>query len=826
MDGINFNSLTENATRLGMRIQETFAERTKDFSLTGSGAGYYDTGEDKTKNIKAQLDSGSDREKLEAMKRLISMISKGRNVSEYFAQVVKNVVASSLEVRKLVYIYLLRYAEAEPDLALLSINTFQRDLTDSSPLIRAMALRVLSGIRVPSIAGLVVLAVKKCAADTSPYVRKAAALSIPKCYSLDDSQLPSLIDILSTLLRDRSPLSMGSVAIAFEALCPTRLDLLHVHYRRLCRMLIDVDEWGQVNLLELLVRYSRTMLPRPATSHDSLGEETEEIDQDLELLLASAEPLFQSCNPAVVMSVSRAFYYLAPPSRHHKIVQPLLRLLVISPEIERVVLAYVLSISHTSPHLFSSHYTRLVVRTDDSTQVKDTKTRLLRNFVTVDNYQVLLREFVDYTDDVDETLVAGAIQGIGHIARNLPESTAQCLNALMACIKSPYDPVVTSAVVELKTLVQAQTHSATHAGSSSAPLTIVERLAYRIDEIRHAQARACVVWLVGQYAADDSPSAVVVGVAPWAPDVLRKVAKSFREETNAVKLQAITLAAKLLVLSPSHDTLTQLGKYVFALARYDRNYDVRDRGRMLQQLLAGVVPGIGAADAREVGGVVLRRAQVRIVLFEGKESATLAPAAHADSRERLGTLGLVLGRDVPSAHARVLPDWLEHGVESSLRDSPDDSAIAAAPPPTAIGHVAAGALRSGAATGGRSSPVVVLTPIGSGGPSPAGSVPNRGAWKDLDSFYASESEEDDEEEGDDADDDDDDDDDEEEGGEEEEGEGPEEEEEEGVEGSDDEEEKSEHQSGEDKDPGGSPPQTPEEGSDADEGSGSRKAPVR
>ena len=56
-----------------MRIQETLAERTKDFSLAGSGAGYYDSGEDKTKIIRAQLDSGSDREKLEAMKRLIAV---------------------------------------------------------------------------------------------------------------------------------------------------------------------------------------------------------------------------------------------------------------------------------------------------------------------------------------------------------------------------------------------------------------------------------------------------------------------------------------------------------------------------------------------------------------------------------------------------------------------------------------------------------------------------------------------------------------------------------------------------------------------------------
>ena len=119
------------------------------------------------------------------------------------------------------------------------------------------------------------------------------------CHSLDESQLPSLIKILSTLLRDRSPLSIGSVAVAFETVCPTRLDLLHPHYRRLCRVLVDVDEWGQVNLLELLIRYARTMLPRPTTSHDSPGEEREEVDPDLELLLTSAEPLFRSRNPAV-----------------------------------------------------------------------------------------------------------------------------------------------------------------------------------------------------------------------------------------------------------------------------------------------------------------------------------------------------------------------------------------------------------------------------------------------------------------------------------------------------------------------------------------------
>ena len=95
-------------------------------------------------------------------------------------------------------------------------------------------------------------------------------------------------------------------------------------------------------------------------------------------------------------------------------------------------------------------------------------------------------------------------------------------------------------------------------------------------------------------------------------------------QTSEVKLQVVTLAAKLLVLSPSDHTIGLLNRYVFSLARYDLNYDVRDRGRMLGALLAGVTSNLygESDDSREdVGGVVLRREQVRMVLFEGKASS-------------------------------------------------------------------------------------------------------------------------------------------------------------------------------------------------------------
>ncbi|KAJ7931408.1 adaptin N terminal region-domain-containing protein [Mycena leptocephala] len=735
MAALNLNSISENASRLGARIQETFSEHTRELSIA-RGSSLYLEPDDKGKNIRKQLDSSSDREKLDAMKRLVALISKGRNVSEYFAQVVKNVASQNLEIRKLVYIYLLRYAEHEPDLALLSINTFQKDLTDSNPLIRAMALRVLSGIKVPMIGNM------------SPYVRKAAALQFQSATSdLDSTHLPSLIDIISSLLRDRSPLSIGSVAVAFEAVCPTRLDMLHQQYRRLCRILVDVDEWGQIDLLNLLLRYARTMLPRPVE---------EELDADVKFLLTSAEPLFQSRNPAVVLAVTRISYYAGPPSYHSRMVQPLLRLLHTSKEVERVVVAYVLAVSRATPNLFTPFYLQFLLRTDDLRQVKQDKIKVLLLLANFDTHQAILREFIDYADDPDDEVVSDAIRAIGKCAHSIPDCTQQCLTALITMIKNHRDAVVSSAVLVLKYLVQSQlsassssSFSAVAATPQQSPLTIISHLARRIDDIRHAQARACVLWLVGQYSSSNEPSSGPEGVVEWAPDVLRKSAKGFSTEPPMVKLQIITLAAKLLVLCPTNHTLSLISGYVFSLAKYDLNYDVRDRARMMTSLLSGLgLPEAVTAkdpDQDSRGGVILRREQVRLVLFEGK-IGVVDTEEDLDLNVALGSLGMITHKPMHGDYS--LPDWLERGVESSLRDTEDDAPPP--PPPMSFSSSAPVAQRSK----GLASPVV-LTP--SGGSPTGGSGGSKPQWTDLDKFYE-DAEEDEDEEGSEDDEDEEDDD--------------------------------------------------------------------
>ncbi len=188
-------------------------------------------------------------DKLKGMKLLLAMLSKGRDIPESFPDVVKNVVVKSIEVKKMVYIYLVHYADFDStcrEIALLSINTFQKDMNGSNQLIRGLALRVMTSVRVPEIIQIQLLAVRKCATDSSPYVRKCAANALPKIFNIDAEQLVHLKQILEKLLKDSSTMVLGSAVTAFNEICPTSYEILHRNYRKLCHLLADMDEWTQV----------------------------------------------------------------------------------------------------------------------------------------------------------------------------------------------------------------------------------------------------------------------------------------------------------------------------------------------------------------------------------------------------------------------------------------------------------------------------------------------------------------------------------------------------------------------------------------------------
>uniref|UniRef100_A0A8D3E992 AP-3 complex subunit beta n=1 Tax=Scophthalmus maximus TaxID=52904 RepID=A0A8D3E992_SCOMX len=589
----------------------------------------------------------------------LQMIARGKNASDLFPAVVKNVACKNIEVKKLVYVYLVRYAEEQQDLALLSISTFQRGLKDPNQLIRASALRVLSSIRVTIIVPIMMLAIKEAASDMSPYVRKTAAHAIPKLYSLDPEQKDQLIEVIEKLLADKTTLVAGSVVMAFEEVCPERIDLIHKNYRKLCNLLIDVEEWGQVVIINMLTRYARTQFLNPNINESLLeegggGEKTfygsdEDEDDDDEddkekkpyvmdpdhrLLLRNTKPLLQSRNAAVVMAVAQLYFHLAPKAEIGVIAKALVRLLRSHSEVQYVVLQNVATMTIKRRGMFEPYLKSFYIRSTDPTQIKVLKLEVLTNLANETNISTILREFQTYIKSMDKDFVAATIQAIGRCATNIGEVRDTCLNGLVQLLSNRDELVVAESVVVIKKLLQMQPEK--HSD-------IIKHMAKLTDNIQVPMARASILWLIGEYCEH---------VPKIAPDVLRKMAKSFTNEEDIVKLQIINLSAKLYLTNSKQTKL--LTQYVLNLAKYDQNYDIRDRARFIRQL---IVP-------TEKSGALSKYAKK---LFLALKPAPVLESPFKDRDHfQLGSLSHLL--NAKAGGYQELPDWPEAAPDPSVRN--------------------------------------------------------------------------------------------------------------------------------------------------------------
>ena len=621
----------------------------------------------------------------------------------FFSAVVKNIANPNVEVKKLVYFYLLHHAESEPDLALLSINTIQKSLTDQSPQIRAMALRVMSGIKVPVISQIVSLAIKRGIADMSPYVRKAAALAIPKCYRLDPNTYPQLLEYLSALLGDKQYFVVGPAVIAFLDVCPDRVDLIHKHYRALVRKLVDMDEWGQLATLRLLTFYSRKCFPRrlkrrrkteaPAfyeeegseAGDDEPGELVQVLDPDLDLFIKACKPLLSSRSSAVIVATTKCLLYLGPPQELDAAIGPLVALMRSPQDVQDAAMYNIVAVSLLRPESFVRYATHFLVHSTDSLDIARLKFEvqtLIFPYCDVHIRELFLSELEHFTRSTNIDLVQESVRAIGRCALNDTSASTRCLRLLLQQISSQDGHLVAESLTVIRHLIQQE---------PQAHINTVIRLAKNLDTTVNPQARATIVWLVGEFAGLPDDENI-------APDVLRILATGFTDEGEAAKLQIVLLAAKvylhyLLRAKPPDDArrsevnhngdgsldgqtstlkgdengwqesdevtrsepedihpIPLLWSYILQLTRYDTSYDLRDRARLYQGLLKD-------PSSTELASLLLLAPK---------------PVPHAPSPSEnrkgllIGSSSLVIGTNDIIGY-EDLPEWVNEGEEPDPR---------------------------------------------------------------------------------------------------------------------------------------------------------------
>ncbi|XP_022765147.1 AP3-complex subunit beta-A isoform X2 [Durio zibethinus] len=556
----------------------------------GTDAHLYDDPDDVS--IAPLLDSKFDSEKCEALKRLLALIAQGFDVSNFFPQVVKNVASQSLEVKKLVYLYLLHYAEKRPNEALLSINCFQKDLGDPNPLVRAWALRTMAGIRLHVIAPLVLVAVGKCARDPSVYVRKCAANALPKLHDLrQEEHTSSIEEIVGILLNDHSPAVVGAAAAAFASVCPYNLSLIGRNYRKLCEILPDVEEWGQIVLIGILLRYviARHGLVKESIMcslqcTDSSHSEKNSSDVDFGLVKESRD-MSGTCDSEFVNMVSRCYIegpdeYLSRSSYANRVSFELNGAQFTSGKSNDDVK---ILLCCTSPLLWSNNSAVVLAAASVHWVMapKEDVKRIIKPLLFILRSSNASK-YVDYIRDPDRRFAADTVAAIGQCVQRLPKMTHICVDGLLALIRKEFltndfgsgdqeAGVLVQAIMSIKSIIKQDPPSHEK---------VIIQLVRSLDSIKVPAARAMIIWMVGEY------SSLGVIIPRMLTTVLKYLAWCFTSESLETKLQILNTASKVLLGATGEDlwTFKKVFSYLVELAECDLNYDVRDRAHFLKKL--------------------------------------------------------------------------------------------------------------------------------------------------------------------------------------------------------------------------------------------------
>jgi AP-3 complex subunit beta len=90
------------------------------------------------------------------------------------------------------------------------------------------------------------------------------------------------VQIIGLLLNDHSPGVVGAAASAFTTVCPNNFSLIGRNYRKLCEVLPDVEEWGQIMLIGILLRYviARHGLVKESIMFSLYNKDHSNLDED------------------------------------------------------------------------------------------------------------------------------------------------------------------------------------------------------------------------------------------------------------------------------------------------------------------------------------------------------------------------------------------------------------------------------------------------------------------------------------------------------------------------------------------------------------------
>ncbi|KAF5381023.1 hypothetical protein D9615_003918 [Tricholomella constricta] len=549
----------------------------------GQDAKFFQRG--KIEELRAELQAAETKDKKylkrkTALKKVVANITMGNDMSPLFTDVVQCLGTPLLEIKKMVYLFLVSYGRSKPDQIHLVIPNFLQDCNDRNPLIRALAIRTMSYIPIPVVTDALTEPLRHCLKDRDPYVRKTAAICVVKLYTADPrrAERGGFVEMLRDLMLDSNATVVANAVAALSeigdrhdgvifklnlATANKLLTALGESSELVTLLTFDlladsVHRWGQIYILDSLLRY------------------VPERHADAELMAERIVVQLQHANSAVVLTTIKALLYLMNYMENRRLIDycckkmgpPLVTLLSSGPEVQYVALRNILLIIQRRPAVLKNDVKVFFCKYNDPIYVKLAKLEIMYRLARAENASEVLAELQEYASEVDVDFVRKAVRSIGRLAIKVEESADNCIQALLGLIETKVSYVVQETVIVTKDIFRR--YPGKYEG-------IIPKLCENLDLLDEPESKAAMIWVLGQFSdrIDNSD------------ELLDDLLYTFLDESVEVQLALLTAAVKLFIYKSKSDTTKELVHKVLKWATEDvDNPDLRDRGFMYWRMLA------------------------------------------------------------------------------------------------------------------------------------------------------------------------------------------------------------------------------------------------
>ncbi|XP_015577330.1 beta-adaptin-like protein B [Ricinus communis] len=602
--------------------------------------------------LKEELNSQYKDKRKDAVKKVIAAMTVGKDVSSLFTDVVNCMQTENLELKKLVYLYLINYAKSQPDLAILAVNTFVKDSQDPNPLIRALAVRTMGCIRVDKITEYLCDPLQRCLKDDDPYVRKTAAICVAKLFDINAELVEDrgFLESLKDLISDNNPMVVANAVAALAEIQENSsrpiFEITSHTLSKLLTALNECTEWGQVFILDALSRY------KAADAREA------------ENIVERVTPRLQHANCAVVLSAVKMILQQMELITSTDVVRnlckkmapPLVTLLSAEAEIQYVALRNINLIVQRRPTILAHEIKVFFCKYNDPIYVKMEKLEIMIKLASDRNIDQVLLEFKEYATEVDVDFVRKAVRAIGRCAIKLERAAERCISVLLELIKIKVNYVVQEAIIVIKDIFRRYPNTYE---------SIIATLCESLDTLDEPEAKASMIWIIGEYAERIDN----------ADELLESFLESFPEEPAQVQLQLLTATVKLFLKKPTEGPQQMIQVVLNNATVETDNPDLRDRAYIYWRLLS--------TDPEAAKDVVLAEKPVI-----SDDSNQLDSSLLDELLANIATLSSVYHKPpeafvtrVKTATQRTEDDDYPDGSETGYSESPSHPANVGASPP-------------------------------------------------------------------------------------------------------------------------------------------------